>query len=129
MAWTHSISVKRLKVKDQVNSEGATLTNAVVQTYWEDTLTHSDGRTGTFHGATPFSAENVPAGSFVAFEDLEEATVVGWIENIVNNDATYKAHIEEMTAKTIEQDAEEEIMDNSLPWAPEPSAEPSEPPV
>jgi len=128
MAWTHSISVKRLKVKDQVNSEGATLTNAVVQTYWEDTLTHSDGRTGTFHGATPFSAETVPAGSFVAFEDLEEATVVGWIENVVNNDATYKAHIEEITERTLEQDAEEEIMDNSLPWAPEPSAN-SAPPV
>ena len=129
MALTLTYSVTSLKVKDQVNSEGVTLTNAVVQTYWEDTLTHSDGRTGTFHGATPFSAANVPAGSFVAFEDLEEATVVGWIENVVNNDATYKAHIEEITERTLEQDAEEEIMDNSLPWAPEPSEEPSEPPV
>ena len=75
MAFTYTYTVRNLKVQDQVNAAGETLTNAVVQTYWEIQGTNEAGQVGTFSGATPFSAENVPAGSFTAFEELEEALI------------------------------------------------------
>jgi len=113
MAFSYSTTVTNLKVRDQVNSEGVTLSNAVVQTYWKRTGTDADGNEGTFSGATPFTAENVPAGSFIAFEDLEEATVVGWINAVIDADSTYKAHIDEQIQKQIDAGLEE---DRNPPW-------------
>lgn len=129
--YTWAWEVTSLKRKDQVNSEGATLTGAVTQTFWKVTGTDSDGNTGEFSGATPFTAENVPAGSFVAFEDLTEETVLGWIQNIVNNDQGYANHISERVKHDIEKDLEEEA---AMPWGdgsdvtpPMPAAEDAEP--
>lgn len=111
--YTWAWEVTSLKRKDQVNSEGATLTGAVTQTFWKVTGTDSDGNTGEFSGATPFTAESVPAGSFVAFDDLTEETVLGWIQNIVNNDQGYADHISERVKYDIEKDLEEEA---AMPW-------------
>jgi hypothetical protein len=128
--YTWAWEVTSLKRKDQVNSEGATLTGAVTQTFWKVTGTDSDGNTGEFSGATPFTAENVPAGSFVAFDDLTEETVLGWIQNVVNNDQGYADHISERVKYDIEKDLEEEA---AMPWGdgsdvtPDPGAEPLEP--
>jgi len=113
MAFSYSTTVTNLKVRDQVNSEGVTLSNAVVQTYWKRTGTDADGNEGSFSGATPFTAENVPAGSFIAFEDLEESTVVGWINAVIDADAAYKAHIDEQIQKQIDDGLEE---DRNPPW-------------
>ena len=117
MAFTYEWSVTNLKVKDQVNSEGATLTNAVVQTYWKVIGTDENGNTAEFSGATPFTAENVPAGTFTAFADLTEANVLAWIQNVVNSDAGYKAHIDERIQFEIDKDAVTEVETDSLPWA------------
>ena len=113
MALTYTWKVTGLKKKDQVNSEGVTLSGAVVQTYWECNATDERGNTGQFAGATPFTAENVPAGSFTAFESLTEETVIGWIKNVVDNDLTYKAHIEERILKQIDAS---NIVDATPPW-------------
>lgn len=113
MALTYTWKVTGLKKKDQVNSEGVTLSGAVVQTYWECNATDEHGNTGQFAGATPFTAENVPAGSFTAFESLTEETVIGWIKNVVDNDLTYKAHIEERILKQIDAS---NIVDATPPW-------------
>ena len=72
--FTWAWEVTQLKRKDEVNSEGATLSGAVCQTFWKVTGTDANGNTGEFSGATPFSAANTPAGSFVAFDDLTEFT-------------------------------------------------------
>jgi len=117
MALTLTYKVKNLKVRDQVNSEGATLQNAVVQTYWEVTGTDENGNSAMWAGATPFSAENVPAGSFKAFENLTEADVLSWIQNVVNSNPSYKAHIEEQIQKEMDKDAVTEVEAGSLPWA------------
>jgi len=117
MAFTYEWSVTNLKVKDQVNSEGATLQNAVVQTHWQVTGTDENGNSAQFSGATPFTAENVPAGTFTAFADLTEANVLAWIQNVVNNDAGYKAHIDERIQFEIDKDLVTEIEEDSLPWA------------
>ena len=119
--YTWTWEVTGLKKTDQVNSEGATLEGAVVQTYWKVVGADSDGNEGEFSGATPFTAVNVPAGSFTAFETLTEATVLGWIENIVNSDQGYADHISEQVAKKID---EVTITDAHMPWAPAVTPEP-----
>ena len=100
MSYKYTWKITSLKVRDQVNADGDTLTDAVVQTYWQVEGTDADGNTGSFSGATPFTAENVPAGSFRPFADLTEDVVCGWIQNVVNSDPTYKAHIDEQIQKT-----------------------------
>lgn len=116
MALTLSYEVTNLKVKDEVNSDGVTLQNAVCQTYWKVTGTDGDGNQGEFQGATPFSAATVSEGAFVAFEDLVEETVIGWIQAVVDGDASYKAHITEQIQRMIDQDL---IQDRGMPWAPD----------
>ena len=116
MAFTYTYSVRNLKVKDEVNAAGETLTNAVVQTYWDIVGTDEEGNEGSFTGATPFSAANVPAGSFTAFEDLEEATVIGWITNVIDSDPGYKAHIDMQIQKEIDKDIAVEKTGADLPW-------------
>lgn len=128
MTFTYTWSVTSLKVKDEVNADGVTLPNAVVQTYWKVVGTDENGNTGEFSGATPFSAANVPAGSFVDFTDLAEETVLGWIKNVVNGDASYKAHIDGQIQKNIDAEISVEKTGDALPWStpvtPDPEAAP-----
>jgi len=129
MALTHTWSVTSLKVKDEVNSDGETLQNAVVQTYWKVVATDENGNSGEFSGATPFTAKTVPAGSFVAFADLSEETVLGWIKNVVNSDASYKEHIDQQIQRRIDAEIVAEKTGADLPWAvtpltPEPESAP-----
>ena len=122
MALTYNYEVTSMKVKDEV--VGNTINhNAVVQTYWkvtgtDEALVTEEGKNqGTFSGATPFTAANVPAGSFVAFTDLTEETVLGWIKNVVNNDPAYKEHIDGQIQKRIDQELTVEKSADDLPWA------------
>ncbi len=114
MALTLEYSITSLKVKDEVNADGETLPNAVVQTYWKVVGTDNGGNTSDWAGATPFTAANVPAGSFTAFEDLEESTVVGWVQAIVDGDSGYKQHITDQLQRQIDEDLVEE---RAMPWA------------
>lgn len=113
--YTWAWEVTGLKKRDQVNSEGVTLVGAVVQTYWKVTGTSGDD-SGEFSGATPFTAVDVPAGSFAAFDDLTEETVLGWIQAVVNADQGYADHISERVAAQIDEVA---VVDATMPWAPE----------
>lgn len=124
MAFTYTYSVTNLKVKDEVNSDGVTLSNAVCQTYWKVTGTDENGDSGEFSGATPFSASEVSEGAFVAFEDLQESDVIGWIQSVVDGDPDYKAHIDAQIQRQIDETATTEP--DTLPWASEPEADPAE---
>lgn len=121
MALTYTWSVTSLKVRDEVNADGETLTNAVVQTYWKVVGTDEDGNAGEFSGATPFTAANVPAGSFVAFADLTEETVLGWIKGVVNGDTQYKEHIDGQIQSQIDANRTVEKSSTDLPWVTEDS--------
>lgn len=114
MALTLSYAITSLKVKDEVNADGVTLQNAVCQTYWKCTGTDTDGNTGEFQGATPFSAATVSEGDFTAFEDLVEADVIGWVQAVVDGDASYKEHIEGQIQRQIDADITREA---DMPWA------------
>ena len=125
MSYTYSYGINSLKLKDETNHEGATLARAVYQTYWTITGTNSAGQSATWSGATPLSAANVPAGSFVAFDDLTESMVTGWIQSIVEADGAYLDHINERLDDEIEREfgASEEVEAKALPWAPAADAE------
>lgn len=114
MSLTLSYSVTSLKVKDEVNSAGETLTNAVCQTYWKVVGTDANGATGEFSGATPFSAASVNLESFVDFADLQEADVISWITAVVDGDPSYKAHIVGRIQAQIDAD---KVRETAMPWA------------
>ena len=111
--YTWAWEITQIRKRDQVNSEGATLSGAVVQTYWKLTGTTAGGEVGTFSGATPLDATMTPAGSFTAFEDLTEDTVLGWIKPMVLNDQGYCDHIVGRVQGEIE---EEQTADAAMPW-------------
>jgi hypothetical protein len=108
MAVTYTWQITSLRTK----TEGENL-NAVVQTYWKKTGTDENGNSGTFDGATPFSAANVPAGEFIAFEDLTEETVLNWIKSVVVGD--YEQHV---NARIQDKINSVTISQPELPWAP-----------
>jgi hypothetical protein len=97
--------------------------DAIIQTYWTKTGTDSEGKTGTFTGATPFSPELIDHDSFIPFEELTEETVLGWIKEIVVG--SYEEHVNAQIQKEIDKT---KIKDQKLPWAPEPepATEPGE---
>ena len=117
MAWTYTWDIERLKVKDEVNSDGETLTNAVCNTYWKITGTNDDGDSASWSGATPLSAANVSLANFNDFASLTETQVLGWIRAIVETDNGYMNHINEQLQKVIDLENEEEVDSEGLPWS------------
>lgn len=127
MALTYRWEVTGLQVRNQTNSEGAELTDAVVQTYWMQYGTDDNGNEGTFSGATPFTAVDVPAGEFTSFADLTEATVLTWIQDHVVANPGYQDHIDEQIIRAIERVTHVQS-DKAMPWAPEaPFVDPTPP--
>ena len=116
MSMTYSWKVTSITKKDQTNSDGETLKDAIVQTMWEKTGTDADGNVGIFAGATPFTAENTPSGSFVSFEKLTEADVLKWIQSVVTGE--YETRVNSEIQKHIDRNINETRLDgDSLPWA------------
>ena len=94
--------------------------NVVVQTYWKKIGT--DGKyTGTFSGATPFSADSMPKGTkFVPFDKLKETEVLAWIQAVVVDQ--YEADVNAFIQRQID-DAKNPVIESAdLPWAPAPTA-------
>ena len=120
MALTYSWKIKSLKKQDDPSAE---LNDIIVQTYWECTGTDAAGNSGTFHGATPFEPDQVDPANFTTYENLTEAQVIGWIQDVVNNNPGYKAHIDEQIQKQIDAIVRPmvEVQADALPWA-EPAA-------
>jgi len=112
MSMTYTWEITSLKTQNQTNILGDTLENAVVQTYWKKTGTDADGNTGSFSGATPFTAAETPADSFVAFADLKEDAVLEWIKAVVVGG--YEKHVNEQIQKQID---EKTVAEPDMPWA------------
>ena len=112
MSMTYTWEITSLKTQNQTNILGDTLENAVVQTYWKKTGTDADGNTGSFSGATPFTAANTPADSFVAFADLTEAKVLGWVKAVVVGG--YEEHVNNQIQSQID---EQTVQEPDMPWS------------
>ena len=109
MSITYTWKVSRVSVKN----EGSNI-DSVVQTHWEKTGTDEDGLTGTFHGGTPFTSVNVPTGEFIAFEDLTEEIILGWIQAQVVGD--YENHVNDTIQNQINS-KKNPVVEKTLPWA------------
>lgn len=86
---------------------------SVVQTYWTKTGTDSDGNVGTFSGATPFDNADPSADGYIAFDNLTEADVLGWIQAVVVDG--YEDHVNGQIQKQIDSLV---VVDADMPWAP-----------
>lgn len=96
--------------------------NVVLHTRWECIGTESTtGTEGRFVGATPIDFDSGSSDEFVAFGDLTEELVIGWVQNIVSSSAatSYWDHISEQIQKKIDEvdDASEEVNEEALPWS------------
>jgi hypothetical protein len=111
MAVTYTWAFTSVKTK----TEGDNI-DAVVQTYWTKTGTDEDGNTGVFSGATPFTSVDVPEGEFVAFSDLTEEIVLGWIQGVFVDNEPYENHVNAQIAKQIDA-KKNPVVEKDLPWA------------
>lgn len=93
------------------------LSGVVIGTRWECTGTDESGKFGTFSGATPFNLNEVNGENFVPFEELTEALVLGWVQDVVVDG--YKDHIDSQILKQIahKKSAVVELTGDQLPWA------------
>lgn len=103
MALTYTWKVTGLKKTND---------GTIVQTYWTKTGTDESGATGMFSGATPFTGDPSAEG-YIAFEQLTEADVLGWIQSVVVGD--YEIHVNKQIQKQIDASA---VTESTLPWAP-----------
>jgi hypothetical protein len=95
------------------------LSNVVTRAIW--TMTGTDGDlTASTSASTEFPAPS-PEQPFIAFEDLTEETVIGWVE--ANADAAYLQSRREVIAGLISDQIAPPIVTPPLPWAEEPAPE------
>ena len=114
MAVSYSWAVTQMTKKPQVDD----VNDVVVHVRWNLTGTESTtGTQGSFPGATPFELDSDNTGSFVAFDDLTEEIVIGWLEDVVVDD--YWNHVTERIQHQIDEidDPVEELNEEGLPWA------------
>lgn len=113
MTLTYTWKLRSLK-----KTSTADFNDIIVGTQWELTGTDEDGDSGTFHGATPFKAEDVDGDGFITYEELTEEAVLGWIKAVVVG--SYKDHIDEQIMKQIrgKKNPVVEVNSGSFPWSP-----------
>lgn len=115
MALTYNWSLKTLKKQ---NLPALGVEGAVIQTHWELEGVDEEGNVGRFSGATPFDPTKVDPDNFTSYENLTEAQVLGWIQEVVNTNPGYKQHIEERIQQQIDavKTPVEEVSGNTFPW-------------
>ena len=116
MAVTYSWGVTQMTKKTIGDLE-----NVILHVRW--TCIGTEGATGTegrFVGATPLDFESGSSDEFVAFGDLTEELVAGWVSaSVTNPNGGYWDHISEQIKNKIDEvdDASEEIGSEDLPWS------------
>ena len=116
MALTYEWKLTGLKKRDTTD-----LTDLVIGTRWELKGTNEDGVFGTFSGATPLDIPDADEPGYIAYADLTETQVLGWIQDIVSGSSAtnYMDHINEQIEKQIDEKeyAQLEVQSNDLPWS------------
>ena len=115
MAVTYSLVITQITKKTVGEHE-----NVILHARWE--LIGTEGTTGTqgrFIGATPIDFDSGSADEFVAFGELTEELVIGWVSASVTGPNGYWDHISEQIQKGIDEvdDAVEEVQEDGLPWS------------
>lgn len=116
MALTYEWKLTGLKKQDT-----ADLSDLVIGTRWELKGTNEDGVFGTFSGATPLDIPDADEPGYIAYADLTEEQVLGWIKGIVSGSSAtnYMDHIEAQIQKQINDKTYTllEVQENDLPWS------------
>jgi hypothetical protein len=116
MALTYEWKLTGLKKQDT-----ADLSDLVVGTRWELKGTNEDDVFGMFSGATPLDLPDADEENYVAYADLTETQVLGWIKSIVSGSGSsnYMGHINEQIQKEIDEKVHTqlEVTSNDLPWS------------
>lgn len=115
MALTYTWKVDRILTKDEVNDSDVTFANSVVQTHWTKTGTDSNGNQGMFYGSTPFTAINSNISDFIAFDNLVESDVIGWIQQVVIGD--YEIRVNKTIQDIIDETKQITPQERTMPWA------------
>ena len=115
MAVTYSWAITQMTKKTVGEHE-----NVILHARWE--LIGTEGTTGTegrFVGATPIDFDSGSVDEFVAFGELTEELVIGWVSASVTGPNGYWDHISQQIQKKIDEvdDASEEISSEALPWS------------
>lgn len=116
MSITYSLRVDTL---DRIPSLDG-LTDVVTRAIWTMTGVDEEDRTATSSASTEFPAPT-PEQPFIAFADLSEATVVGWIET--HTDPAYLQSRRDHIAQLIADQISPPIVTSRPPWEPEPTPE------
>jgi hypothetical protein len=110
---------KLIGLKKQNTEE---LSDVIVGTQWTLTGTDTDGNTGTFNGATPFTIQDLNGDGFIDYRDLTEELVLDWVKNIVSGSTSsnYMNHINQQIQKQIDdvKFATITVSSSDLPWSP-----------
>ena len=116
MALTYEWKLTGLKKRDT-----ADLNDLVIGTRWELKGTNDSGVYGTFSGATPLDIPDADEEGYIAYADLTETQVLGWIQDIVSGSSStnYMDHINEQIEKQIDEKeyTQLEVQSNDLPWS------------
>ena len=116
MALTYEWKLTGLKKQDT-----ADLSDLVIGTRWELKGTNEAGVFGTFSGATPLDIPDADEPGYIAYADLTETQVLGWVKNIVSGSGAgnYMDHINEQIEKQISEKTYTllEVQENDLPWS------------
>ena len=116
MALTYEWKLTGLKKQDT-----ADLSDLVVGTRWELKGTNSDDVFGKFSGATPLDLPDADEDNFIAYSDLTEVQILGWVKGIVSGSGpgNYMDHINEQIQKQIDETryTSLEVQENDLPWS------------
>lgn len=108
----YSWDIISLATKDQTNSNGDLLENAVVKVQWKRVGTNDDGLSHSWMSYTTLSAEDVAADSFINFFDLTEETVKQWIV-----DSIRPVDLEIIDQKIVEKFDRKSIITRNPPWS------------
>jgi|TARA_B110000259_G_C13988289_1_gene391396 hypothetical protein len=108
---TYTWQIVNFETRDQTNSEGLTLSDAVVKVKWRRVGVDSDDNSATVVGYTVLSAEDCLQENFSAFADLTEAQVISWLESNMSDDliASYNTKIQDKINNSI-------VTERARPW-------------
>lgn len=111
MSTTFTLKINDLKVI-QITDQP----NTVCQIDYEYVGVSDDNRAQSYIGTERLSTEDID--SFIAFDDLTEATIVGWLENIWSD--THYTHMQDQINMRLEAPI---VTSTRAPWLPEVNAE------
>ena len=80
MSITYAWNIKELTTKTEINEDGDTFADSIIDVNWEKTGTDSDNNIGRASGHTTLSASKTPKSAFKLLSNVTKEDVLGWIK-------------------------------------------------